>query len=414
MENTATFQLNRSYKSKDIIFGNFFGISAGFFYSLSPLFIFFFTVDPSTAFIFAFIIAIFQEFMSWILTVFLYGFEKGIKRFKEKDKLFVILIFSGIGILIFAFIYGIIKSIKDLVGNMRYKSSWIMMFVGLLSGPISMAFLMVAIPFLNNSSELSNSILNTAPIYCLLAARILFKDKLTNVSLVAILFTTLFTVGMILNYIFVSDINITNLFIGMALGLAGALLYALEGVVGDYLINTKKVHALTTKELITLKGFTGTILMLVIVTPLASLIDGQNITFGWNVLGKTFGSKPVEVIMLFLAGMANAVARVFFYKSVKKTNGTFTLSALLTMLLWTPILQMIGNAFLSDINISAIPWFYWIWATLIFAGLTVLTFSSYIQKYLDSKFKKPIPDIEKKKNKAVKYNNFILYLCTIY
>ncbi|AHF57995.1 DMT family transporter [Spiroplasma eriocheiris] len=366
-------------QSKSHMFAaSIFGVTSAIFYSLTPLFVFFFAGDNSTKITYAIFLATIQELMSFLLVAFATGFLEW-KSLIHNNHKFKNLTYT----LVLPFGYmcgvGLYSSIKNLILKLKHLRVWIMAGVGLLAGPISMALLMIAALFLNDGT-LGNVILNTAPIYCMIISRVVLKEKINRFGLVGILITTLFTFGMLFNYFFMKEQINWKLIAGVLLSFVAALCYAFEGTISDYFLHSNKIQ-LSNYEVVSVKSFISFWTMLIIALPIASAIDNQPGYQGWVVFKSSFDLYGWQAILVYVSGIVMGTGRLMYFETVKLSNGTYALATQLTMLIWTPVLQILGNTFISEINVDKLQWYYWVWSALILLGLVIITFNENLNSY---------------------------------
>lgn len=369
-------------KKNNNLFASTFGITSAMFYSLTPLFVFFFA-DNSAKIIYAVFLATIQELMSFLLVGLVTGFKqwKAIQSSKTYWMNYTLII--PFGYMIGVGSYSIVLNLIDKLKNIRV---WILAGTGVLAGPISMALLMISVLFLNDGT-LSNVILNTAPIYCMLLTRFILKNKINHVALVGIIITSLLTFGMVFNYFFMRATIDWRAIVGVTLSFIAALAYAFEGLVSDYFLHSNKIQ-LTNYEVVTIKSFVSFWVMLIIALPVASLIDIKPFYSGWEVFKTSFDSYGWQALLVYLSGILMGTGRLWFFKTVKLSSGTYALATQLTMLIWTPVFQILGNALIPGISTENLAWYYWLWSGLILVGLIIVTFNENInQWYLKRKIK---------------------------
>ncbi|MBE4704040.1 hypothetical protein [Spiroplasma platyhelix] len=373
-------------KNTNFLIAGGFGISAAMFYSLTPLFVFFFA-SSSLPITYAIFLATIQEFMSFILVGIVIGFYhwKEIQTPKTYWMNYTLLIPFG-----YMFGVGIYSNFLDLINKLKNGRVWIMAAVGVLAGPISMSLLMIAALYLNDGT-LNNVILNTAPIYCMILSRFVLKDKINNVGLIGIIITSLLTFGMLFNFFFIKDTIDWKAILGVGLSFIAALAYAIEGTVSDYFLHNNKLH-LTNYEIVTVKSFVSFWIMLIIALPVASAIDSQPLYNGWTIFKTSFDAYGWQALLVYASGITMGTGRLLYFETVKLASGTYALATQLTMLIWTPVFQILGNLWIPEIHTDRLQWFYWLWAGLILLSLFIVTFNediySWYLKHVKSKSKK--------------------------
>lgn len=361
-----------------------FGVSAAMFYSITPLFVFFFA-DSSMKITFAIFLATIQELMSFLLVGIVIGFQKwkAIQSKKTYWMNYTLLIPLG-----YMLGMGIYSNIVDLMIKLRNIRVWIMAAVGLLAGPISMALLMIAALYLNDGT-LGNVILNTSPIYCMILSRFILKERINRVGLIGVVITSLLTFGMVFNYFFIQPAINWKLITGVILSFIAALAYAAEGTVSDYFLHSNKL-TLSNYEVVTVKSFVSFWIMLIIALPVAAVIDKQPFYTGWETFKISFDVYGWEALLVYLSGITMGTGRLLYFETVKLASGTYALATQLTMLIWTPVFQVLGNLLIPEIHTDQLAWYYWLWAGLILISLTGVTFNEQINQWLIKK-KKPKP-----------------------
>lgn len=372
--------------NNNILIGGGLGVTAAMFYSITPLFVFFFasTALPIT---YAIFLATIQELMSFILVGIVIGFYhwKEIQTPKIRWMNYTLLLPFG-----YMFGVGIYSNTLDLFSKLKNSRVWIMAATGLLAGPVSMSLLMISALYMNDGT-LNNVILNTAPIYCMILSRFFLKQKINNVGLIGIIITSLLTFGMLFNYFFMKDTINWKLIIGVILAFIAALFYAMEGTVSDYFLHNKKLN-LTNYEIVTVKSFISFWIMLIVALPIGAAIDKQPFYTGWEVFKTSFDLHGALALLIYLSGITMGTGRLLYFETVKLVSGTYALATQLTMLLWTPILQILGNLWIPEIHTDQLAWYYWFWASLILVSLIFVTFNNHIYdwylKHVKSKPKK--------------------------
>lgn len=360
------------------------GVTSAMFYSITPLFVFFFasTALPIT---YAIFLATIQEFMSFILVGTVIGFNKwrAIQTPKIRWMNYTLILPAG-----YMLGMGIYLNVLDLMSKLKNARVWIMAATGLLAGPISMALLMISALYMNDGT-LNNVILNTAPIYCMILSRFFLKDKINNVGLIGIIITSLLTFGMLFNYFFMKDTIDWKLITGVILAFIAALAYAMEGTVSDYFLHNNKLK-LTNYEIVSVKSFVSFWIMLIVALPIASAIDKQPFYNGWTVFKTSFDLYGALALLVYLSGITMGTGRLLYFETVKLASGTYALATQLTMLIWTPVFQILGNLWIPEIHTDRLAWYYWLWASLILVSLAVVTFNEKIYNwYLQHRKNKP-------------------------
>ncbi|MDQ7982716.1 MAG: DMT family transporter [Spiroplasma sp.] len=374
-------------KKRNFVLAGGMGISSAIFYSLTPLFVFFFADNPLTI-LYPIFIATIQELMSFIVVAITIGFQK----WKEIQKPAIYwLNYTIIIPIIYFIIMGISLAIKNLIIKLQNFQVWIVALVGVLAGPISMGLLMIAALFLNDGT-IGNIILNTAPIYCMILSHFILKQKINRVGLSALIITTLFTFGMLLNYFFYETIN-WKAIVGVCLAFIAALMYAFESSISDYIFHHKKIK-LTNYEVVSVKSFISFWVMLIIALPIAATIDVQPWYDGWTLFKTSFNLYGALALLIYVSGLVMGFGRLIYFRTIQLSTGTYALATQLTMLIWTPALQILGNLLIPKINTQDLPWFYWLWSCLILVGLFLMTFNEEINNWL-----------LKRHNKKTSFNN---------
>lgn len=381
------FKNNIKINNNFLLAGGF-GVGAAMFYSITPLFVFFFA-DATMKITYAIFLATTQELMSFLLVSIVVGFYKWRDMQTKKNNWMNYTLIIPFG---YMFGVGIYSNILDLFSKLKNLRVWIMTAVGLMAGPISMSLLMISALYMNDGT-LNNVILNTSPIYCMILSRFILKEKINKVGLVGVIITSLLTFGMLFNYFFIQpDIN-WKLILGVILSFIAALAYAFEGTVSDYFLHSKKIQ-LTNYEIVTIKSFVGFWVMLLIALPVASAIDKEPLYRGWTLFKVSFDVFGWEALLVYLSGLTMGTGRMLYFHTVKLASGTYALATQLTMLIWTPIFQILGNLWIPEIHTDRLHWFYWLWAGLILISLIIVTFNEHINKWYLLHFKQ-----KKKKGK---------------
>lgn len=351
------------------------GVLGAIFYSLTPLFVFFFKGSQIET-IYAIFLATIQELMSFVLVAIIIGFQKWKEQLDQKNKWMNYTVIIPGGYIVFM---GLYSATRNVINKLRHAQIWIMSLVGLLAGPISMALLMISALYLNDGT-LGNIILNTAPIYCMILSRFILKDKINKTALVGIIITSLFTFGMLFNYFFIRSEYNWKLIMGVCLSFVAALCYAFEGLVSDYFLHNDKV-SLNNEEVVIIKSFFSFWVMLIIALPVISVIDTQPAYTGWKLFKTSFDEFGWVAILAYLSGIVMGTGRLCFFKTVHLSTGTYALATQLTMLIWTPVLQIIGNALIPKIETDPLAWYYWVWSGAILLSLTLVTFNQQINTW---------------------------------
>lgn len=372
---SKTHDLRTKKNKNNLILAGGLGISSAVFYSLSPLFIFFFDDNPLVI-LYPIFIATIQELMSFILV----SIRNGLEEWKAIQKQEIIwLNFTLIVPFFYALGVGIYSTIVDIFSKLKKLQVWIVALVGVLAGPFTMALLMITSLFLNDGT-IGNIILNTAPIYCMILSHFILKQKINRVGLVALIITTLFTFGMLINYFFFEPDVTWKSIVGVCLAFIGALIYAFESLVSDYFLHNKKVK-LTNYEIVSVKSFVSFWAMLIIALPIAAAIEHQTWYSGWTMFKTTFDSYKWIALLIYASGIIMGLGRLIYFKTIQLSSGTYALATQLTMLIWTPVLQILGNLLIPRINTAKLPWFYWLWTALILIGLALMTFNEDINAW---------------------------------
>lgn len=367
-------------KNRNFLMAGGIGVLAAMFYSITPLFVFFFKGSGMNE-IYAIFLATIQELMSFVLVAVAVGFQKWKDKMDQYNKWWSYTLIVPAGYMV---VMGFYSSIINIVNKLRHAQVWIMSLVGLLAGPISMALLMVSALYLNDGT-LGNIILNTAPIYCMILSRFILKDKINKTALVGIIITSLFTFGMLFNYFFIHRTYNVKLILGVCLSFIAALCYAFEGLVSDYFLHNDKI-SLTNYEVVMIKSFVSFWVMLIVALPIISVIKSQPAYTGWEIFKTSFEKFGWVAILAYLSGLIMGTGRLLFFKTVHLSTGTYALATQLTMLIWTPVLQIIGNALIPKIETDPLAWYYWVWSAAILLSLTLVTFNQQINKwYLQKK-----------------------------
>lgn len=378
-------------KTKLVLAGGM-GISSAVFYSLTPLFIFFFDDNPLTI-LYPIFIATIQELMSFIVVLMRNGIEKW-KTMQQRLVIFWLNFTLIIPLLYFIFV-GISITIVNIIDKLKNLQVWILALVGVLAGPFTMALLMITALFLNDGT-IGNIILNTAPIYCMILSHFILKQKINRVGLVSLIITSLFTFGMLLNYFFFQPNIGWKSILGICLAFIGALIYAFESLISDYFLHNHKIK-LTNYEIVSVKSFISFWAMLIIALPVATTIDKQPWYSGWTLFTTSFDSYGWIALLIYVSGIIMGLARLIYFRAIQLSSGTYALATQLTMLIWTPVLQILGNLLIPRIHTEDLPWFYWLWSGLILIGLFLMTFNEEINEWFIRQ-KKP----KKNKHKNIK------------
>lgn len=374
--------LNTKKNTSKLVLAGGMGISSAIFYSLAPLFIFFFDDNPLVI-LYPIFIATIQELMSFIVVSIRNGFEKW-KAIQKQEIIW--LNFTLIAPFFYALFVGIALSITDIFNKLKKLQVWILALVGVLAGPFTMALLMITALFLNDGT-IGNIILNTAPIYCMILSHFILKQKINRVGLVSLIITSLFTFGMLINYFFIQP-NITwKSIVGVCLAFIGAFIYAFESLISDYFLHNNKIK-LTNYEIVSVKSFISFWAMLIIALPIATTIDKQPWYSGWAMFKTSFDSYHWIALLIYASGIIMGLGRLIYFRTIQLSSGTYALATQLTMLIWTPVLQILGNLLIPRINTEDLPWFYWLWTGLILIGLVLMTFNEEINAWF-TKRKKP-------------------------
>lgn len=364
-------------KNNNFLIASGFGISAAMFYSITPLFVFFFA-EASLRTTYAIFLATIQELMSFLLVGLAVGFYKwrDIQTKKITWMNYTLILPFG-----YMLGMGIYSNFLDLIDKLKNIRVWLMAAVGLMAGPVAMSLLMISALYMNDGT-LNNVILNTSPIYCMVLSRFFLKQKINKVGLIGISITSILTFGMLFNYFFIQPEINWKLILGVILAFIAALAYAFEGTVSDYFLHNKKLY-LTNYEIVTVKSFVSFWIMLLIGLPIASAIDKEPLYNGWKTFKTSFDEFGWQGILIYLSGLTMGTGRMFYFHTVKLASGTYALATQLTMLIWTPIFQTLGNLWIPGIQTDKLHWFYWLWAALILVSLIIVTFNVQIyQCYL--------------------------------
>lgn len=361
------------FDKKQLFQGNFFGIIAAIGYSLAPLLIIFIASGVLNTFV----LVTMQEFISWILILLLS--KKTVKNF-----------------------------FKDIFTVSKTKLGIIVIICGLLGGPIGQILYVLSIYFAAQMSATATVLVNLAPIFVALLSRLFLKEKLSFIAWAGLILATFAVVGLltfqIINQLSNSQTNsngsIYLVLVAISLSLSTAVLYAIESTVMHYAMNKAKTP-ITDDEVVAIKAFTSSLVMLIFILPIASWIKGGYGYEGWQQFKILTDYYWISGILILFSSILNGGARILYFQSVKILNGSYGMTTQLSMLLWTPISSMliwmiyyfsnynfgiIQNPLLEqnikDLWNSALEWQYYLFIIPILLGLWMIIFDWHISKYL--------------------------------
>lgn len=367
-----------------LIKGNIYGIISALFYSITPLFIFFFLDNIFITIIYSILLIIWQEFISWIFIIVIYKYQKITFFLNKKYSLYWIIInfYIWIWIEIKFFFKFFLQKIKN-------KDIWILGIIGIISGPFSMILILLSEILLNKNATLSNILINTSPIYCLLITKSIFKEKISNFEIFSLFLIFFCIIGMIIQYSILESIT-TKKIIGIILAILTAILFAIEGLLSDYWMhNNMHIYQFNDQKIVLIKSFFSWTTMLFLILPLILTINYKLNIYDWQNIKLYINNFHKKILLILISSIIFAIGRFLFFKSINLTNSVYGLMTQFTMLLWTPILQWLFNKFFPKINIEIIKWYYWLWTILILFGLLLLIFNKQIyyllKQYLKTK-----------------------------
>ncbi|WP_381414906.1 hypothetical protein NPX79_02700 [Spiroplasma endosymbiont of Anurida maritima] len=377
----SKFHLNRDYLNNKTIFGGFLGITSAICYSIIPFLLFFIKKNSSISASELILVLIFSnylnELISWICLSYICNFSNIRKKTLNISKTSFI-----IGLWFHWAFFSVFTGLSYTLKSILKKDILLMMVIGILSGPVAMILIMFSSSYLlPNSNTLPNVLLNISPLFAYIGTKVIFKDKISLVSKIGIFITIGSVFIMSITYIFLSNFILWKLILAIILSTFAGLTYGLTALINDYLLHKEK-QTINSNDIILLKTGFSFIVGLVIFLPAASSVMGKNITYLWNghynFLIKNFGTY----YYLLISGLVIVGARLFWFNCSQVLDSNLSAAVLLSSLLWTPLLQIILSKIFPSLNLGEVKWFYWIFAVMIMAGLTIQIFHKKITKFL--------------------------------
>lgn len=258
----------------------------------------------------------------------------------------------------------IIAAIKGKLGDffrcLKSKPGIIMMFAAIVGGPIASTAYVLSI---QTAGSIAIPITALCPAVGALLGRILFKQKLTGKMLTGV-FICVGAAILIGSTSFSSELPKTALF-GCIIAFIAALGWGAEGAIAGY------GTALIDYEIgITIRQCTSGLTNLIILIPLFCIINGDNISYGYELVYQVFSNS--SIVFFIISGFFAVYAFSLWYKGNSMCGAALGMACNGMYSFWGPFFCFILIGLIFHTDGYAIPWQGWLGAIIMIAGIFVI------------------------------------------
>lgn len=366
---------NVHFTKQRLLNGTAAAVASAFMYSLAPLLIIFLDSTPLNSFI----LATMQEFVSWILI-------------------------TVVTVQPWKFLRQMVKNGKTIIGA-------IIIVAGIFGGPIAQTLYILSIQMAAQMSTVATVLVNVAPIFAALLSRLLLDERLSFVAWSGLFLTCLAVIGLVIWQIIMEGTiveespdpdNLSPIMKAawaVILSILTAVLYAVESTILHFAMS-KSTKKISEKDALVLKSFSSSLIMLIIVLPIASWLSGGHGYEGWVQFQVFSKYRWLAFLFIMISSFAVAIGRILYFRSIKILNASYGMSGQLAMLLWTPLLSIMifGIYKLTDFNFGIIQsnelhnqienlyyaaqqWVYYLFLIPILLGLILLLFNERFMRH---------------------------------
>ncbi len=282
---------------------------------------------------------------------------------------------------IFSVFYALIKGqIKNYFQNIYYllknKWGWLIVFGGVLSGPIGYTFLTLGILF--STPAYGSAFSSWMPIFTMIGAVLIFKDKINIYGWIGVILT--FTSALIMGIIAITNSGDAShskhlLIIGIILACFAPLCWSAENILIDVTLRYSNMK-ISTDTIVNLKVLSGAI-----AAPFIIMIATTFTPVGVPQAFKWYGEFFTNWNFLWgitLVGSVMFIGRFFFYDSVRMAGSGLASAFYNSCTLITAILQSIFASFgllksVTGNNNYNLHWWFWIFLLIMIAGILLVS-----------------------------------------